>query len=59
MNNGPRYQARKRWHSTFIHIAQVLDTTQLDAWSNHLEVAECPDLETAQKVALALNRTAE
>ena len=58
-NNGPRYQARPDAAHGCCNSASVVDTTTLNPWSNSEVVAECFDIETAQMIALALNRTAD
>lgn len=54
-NDGPRYQVREYK----LADPDVVDTMTLDVWNRHAVVAECADLETAEKIALALNRTAD
>ena len=50
-----RYQAV----TTINHDYLVVDITRLSPWNYPEQLADCPDLETAQKIALALNRTAD
>lgn len=58
-NNGPRYQTRQTTGDYRGADVYVVDTMQLNTWNYPLAVADCPDLATAEKIALALNRTAD
>lgn len=60
-NNGPRYQASTKTEHSCCWDASVLDTTVPPRYADDIGagmICECEDIETAIKIAHALNRDA-